>query len=253
MGIANGLLVASVAHARQKPKRNAFRYHVYYLCFPLSQISRLGNALLGVNRGNLFSFFERDHTQSRLSAHAWIQRILQEWKVPEADGEVVLLTMPRLFGYGFNPVSFWFCLDRAGWLRAVLSEVHNTFGDRHSYISFHEDRRPIGPDDLLHTQKIFHVSPFMAVEGEYRFRFAYGEEKLGVWIDYSRGEEALLSTSLVGKRETLNASSLLRCFFRYPLITFKVIGLIHYQAVKLLLKSARYHPRPIPPTAEITR
>lgn len=253
MALENALLVADVAHARQRPARNAFHYHVYYLCFALRDLSLLSRlTLFSLNRFNLFGLSERQYGKDT-SPESWIRRVLVEWKIPEADGEVVLLTMPRLFGYAFNPVSFWFCLDKAGQVRAVLADVSNTFGEHHAYLLFHDDNRPIGSDDWLTSHKIFHVSPFIEVTGQYQFRFAYGEKSVGVWINHHDADGLLLTTSLVGKRTPLTSGSLLRCFFRYPLVTFKVIGLIHYQAVRLFAKGVRYHNKPQPPATEISR
>jgi DUF1365 family protein len=135
----------------------------------------------------------------------------------------------------------------------VLSEVCNTFGERHCYLCFHDDRRAITGDDWLRAEKVFHVSPFMDVTGHYLFRFVYREDKIGVWIDYYDAEGLMLSTAVTGKRSALTAASLLRCFFRYPLVTLKVIGLIHYQAARLLIKGLRYRSKPIPPVTEISR
>ena len=158
-----------------------------------------------------------------------------------------------MLGYVFNPVSFWFCLDMQGSLRAVLSEVCNTFGERHCYLSFHDDRRPIGNDDWLRAEKVFHVSPFMDVVGHYMFRFVYREDKIGAWIDYYDAEGLMLNTSVVGKRRPLTAHNLLTCFFRYPLVTLKVIGLIHYEAVRLCLKGIRHRTKPLPSVTEISQ
>ena len=254
MALSNALLRAQVTHARHSPKPHAFRYGVYYLCFGLSDLPRLANRLLSLDRFNLFSFYERDHgAKDGSSNEAWIRGILREWDIPHADGQIVLQTLPRILGYVFNPVSFWFCLDESGRLRAVLSEVCNTFGERHCYISFHDDRRPIHQDDRLTSQKLFHVSPFMDVRGHYQFRFAYREDATGVWIDYYDNGTLMLATSVTGRREPLTTRRLLYYFFRYPLVTFKVIGLIHFEALRLLLKGMRYRAKPIPPTSEVTR
>jgi uncharacterized protein len=254
MALENALLVADVTHARQRPKRNAFTYGVYYLCFALQDKSRLANGLLSLNSFNLFSFHERDHgARDGALLEPWIRGLLAEWNVPQADGRIVLLTLPRVLGHVFNPVSFWFCLDKQENLRAVLSEVCNTFGERHCYLCFHDDRRPIAGDDWLSAEKVFHVSPFIDVTGHYQFRFVYREDKIGVWIDYYDAEGLMLQTAVTGKRGPLTAASLLRCFFRYPLVTFKVIGLIHYQAARLVMKGMRYRPKPPPPVTEISR
>lgn len=254
MALSNGLFISKVAHARHRPKHNSFWYGVYYLAFPLGEMKRLEEcALLSVNRGNLFSFHEKDHATDGLQVQAWARKILSDWQVPQANGPIVLVTLPRLFGYVFNPVSFYFCLDETGGLRAVISEVHNTFGDKHSYICFHDDRRAITQDDFMKADKQLHVSPFIKVEGHYVFRFSYGEEKLGVWIDHHDGDGVLLTTSIIGKRQPLTTANLLKAFFRYPLVTFKVIALIHYQALRLWTKGVKYIKRPPAPKTEISR
>ena len=253
MALKNALLIAEVAHARQAPKKNAFRYGLYYLTFALKDKHSLRMPFLSLNGFNLFSFNDKDYGNKTEMPEEWIRRALAEWSLAEADGDVVLLTLPRVLGYVFNPVSFWFCLDKTGNLRAVVSEVTNTFHDRHCYISFHDDHRAISRDDWLRAEKIFYVSPFMPVEGHYQFRFAYGEDKIGVWINYYQSETLMLTTSLTGKRMELNSYSLIKCFFRYPLLTLKVIGLIHYQAVKLVFKGIRHFTHPAPPSLEISR
>ncbi|MBY0355547.1 MAG: DUF1365 domain-containing protein [Rickettsiales bacterium] len=255
MAIENGLIVADVVHARHAPRKHRFRHRVYYLCFPLNRMKELAEAApLSVDRANLFSFRQADHAQGRaVPAEGWLRGLMQEWNITAADGDIVLLTMPRLLGYVFNPVSFWFCLDHMGQLRAVYSEVNNTFGEQHGYWSFHDDFRPIERDDILTSRKVFHVSPFLEVAGEYQFRFAYGEQALGVWIDHYQEGVHLLSTSLTGKREALTTNSLWRCFFYYPLVTLKVMILIHYHAFHLIAKSVRYRTKPTPPIHKVTR
>jgi len=252
MALAHSLLIADVSHTRLLPKRHSLRYKVYYLCFPLSRLGELANRVLSVDRFNLFSFFQKDHGFDSTHAEGWARGILAQKKLDRADGEIVLLTLPRVLGYAFNPVSFWFCLDKAGQLRAAISEVNNTFGERHAYICAHDDQRVIDKNDWLETEKHFHVSPFLEVRGHYRFRFAYSEEKIGVWIDYYDGGEKVLLTSVTGRRVTLNDASLMRCFFRYPAITLKVVALIHYHALKLVMKGLKYHNKPDKPLQDIT-
>lgn len=253
MALDNAYMVADVAHARMHPKKNGFHYRVYYLCVALKDVPSLAKLrLFSLNRFNLFGFRDADYGHGT-TPEAWIRELLATWGVTTADGEVVLLTLPRVLGYAFNPVSFWFCLDKAGLLRAVLADVRNTFGERHGYLLFHDDQRPIGRDDWLKSEKIFHVSPFIEVTGHYEFRFIFGEEKIGVWINHHDAHGLLLTTSLVGKRQPLTSTSLFYAFFRYPLVTLKVIVLIHYQAIKLLLKGVRYRVKPPSPLLEISR
>lgn len=252
MGLKHQLLISQVMHARERPKRNVFRYHVYYLVLALSSLNTLPRRLLSLNRLNLLSLYTQDYGRDA-EPEAWMRARLSEWGITTADGEILLMTMPRILGYAFNPVSFWFCLDAQGGLRAVLADVTNTFGERHAYLLHHDDQRVIATDDILEARKMFHVSPFIEIMGHYKFRFALTEKRIGVWIDHYDAQDLLLATSVVGERRTLTSHALLYCFFRYPLVTLKVIGLIHYQALRLFSKGIRYHVKPQPPTVEISR
>ncbi|MFM9889834.1 MAG: DUF1365 domain-containing protein [Rickettsiales bacterium] len=253
MALARGLFTGSTAHARTRPRRHALRYRVYYLCFALSEMQQIKNRFLSLNRFNLFSFYEADHGRDGVGMQEWIAQVKRAHNLSAADGEVVLLTLPRVLGYVFNPVSFWFLLDRDGGLRAMLAEVNNTFGDRHSYLLHHDDQRVIAANDRLPTRKVFHVSPFLDVAGRYEFRVDYSAEKIDLAINHYDEDGLLLATSLTGTRGTLDSHAMLRCFFRFPLMTFMVIGLIHYHALRLVLKGIRYRRRPLPPLEEVTR
>ena len=126
------------------------------------------------------------------------------------------MTLPRMLGYVFNPVSFWFCRDRSGALRAVLCEVNNTFGESHCYLVHHDDRRPIEPDAWLEGRKVFHVSPFLPVEGGYRFRFRLDDGRAHVDVNYHDAEGLMLATSVGGRREALTDASVLPALPRQP-------------------------------------
>jgi hypothetical protein len=169
----------------------------------------------------------------------------------DVTGKVELLAQPRVLGHVFNPVSFWLVHGVEGDLRVVIAEVSNTFGDRHSYLCHHPDLRPITREDTLQATKIFHVSPFQPVEGGYSFRFDIGPEKIGIWIDYSRGNGGLLAT-LTGTRRPLTNRAILRACLRRPFGSRRVLGLIHWQALKLWWKGASYRPRPEPPRDEVS-
>lgn len=253
MALENGLLIADVVHQRVSPQPHRLRYTVYYLCFPLARMADMACRFLGVNRGNVVSFHERDHGFGGLRCQEWIAKVLCEHEVTAANGEVILLTMPRVLGYVFNPVSFWFCLDKAGVPRAVVAEVNNTFGERHAYLCVHEDQRDMTQDDWLEAKKIFHVSPFLQVKGTYRFRFAYSFEKIGVWIDYVDEGKVVLHTAVTGRRQRLDSPSIARCFFRYPLLTMKIIFLIHLHALRMVVKGFRYYRKPAAPDREVSR
>lgn len=226
-------------HKRLFPKVNGFTYGVYYLALPLSQLS-------GLPLPAVATFRQKDHgPRDGSDLKAWIDNILAEHRI-EADGERVLIAMPRVLGYGFNPVSFWLCLDRQQNLRAMLYEVNNTFGETHSYLCAHADGRPIEGDDILIAEKLFHVSPFLPREGEYRFRVRFSpDESFGVWIDYyaADGRKQLL-TAMTGRLSPLTRGNMWRHFFSHPLLTLKVISLIHAQAFKLFIKGIRYVPQP---------
>lgn len=248
------IVKTEVFHARTGARRNAFRYQIFYASLTLGELSRgFKRLLFSVDRFNLFSFQTRDHGDGRTPPRQWIGNVLAQWGIGEADGEVVLLTLPRVLFYVFNPVSFWFCFDKEHALRAVVAEVNNTFGERHCYVCCHDDHRPIQPADWLKTDKVFHVSPFMRVEGHYLYRFAYEAGRIAVWINHYDATGLTLSTAMIGKREKLTSARLLLYFLRFPFVTLKVVALIHYQAAKLFLKGVRYRTKPQPPAMEISR
>ena len=234
-------------HGRLFPKVNTFTYGIYYLAFPLSRMNRLADGWrFGVNRPGLLGFYERDYGPRDGGAlEPWIRKILSDHNIHEADGDIVLIAMPRVFGYVFNPISFWLCLDKEGALRAVLCEVCNTFGENHSYLCVHADRRVIGITDVMETEKLFHVSPFLKREGSYRFRFDWRAGKFGAWVDYydETGKKQLV-TALTGDLVPYSRIGLRHAFWRYPLVTLKTISLIHWQAGRLFLKKMRYVPKP---------
>ena len=243
-----------VAHARTRPRRNAFRYRLCYFAIPVSEwIAGTRAGFLSIDRFNLFSIRSEDYGDGRMAPGKWIAGLLAAQGLSEANGEVVLLTLPRLLGYAFNPVSFWFCFDREKRLRAVLAEVNNTFGERHCYLCFHETHEPITKKARLVLRKIFHVSPFMEVKGSYRFRFDYDVERIGVQIDLLDEEGVILATSMSGHPKDVTVLGLLKTALGYPLQTIKVVLLIHYQAVKLFLKGVRNYRKPEPPEAFVSR
>lgn len=236
------LLTGNVMHKRLLPKVNAFTYGIYYLAFPLSQIYDLP---IAYNKPGALSFYDKDHGNwDGSNLQAWARDILRDYNSP-ADGEIVLICMPRVLGYVFNPVSFWLCHDKDGQLRAVLCEVHNTFGEKHTYVCAHGDHRPIERDDILTAEKLFHVSPMLEREGHYTFRFDSRGNQYSVWIDYYDGDgKKQLVTALSGRYENMTQRSIQGIFWRYPLVTFKAITLIHWQALKLLSKGIKYIRRP---------
>ena len=247
MEIAPRIFTARVMHKRLFPKVNQFTYGVYYLALPLPFSSQWADGWrFGVNRRAVLGFHDKDHGPHDGGAlEPWARGILASYGLSGLTQHITLVTMPRVLGYGFNPVSFYLCQDSDAGLRAVICEVHNTFGETHSYLCAKPAGEVIGTEDWLQAEKLFHVSPFIAREGFYRFRFHVTPEALGVWIDYydAEGRQQLL-TALTGRWTPLTRASLRRAFWRHPLVTLKTIALIHWQAIKLASKGIRYIIKP---------
>ena len=239
-------------HGRRGAVDNAFSYSVDYVL--LDPEAAVGPALFSRNRTNLTALHDRDHggAPGKGRGVSWVREVLAEHGVHEACGRIQLLAQPRVLGHVFNPVSFWLCHGLDGTLRAVIAEVSNTFGDRHSYLCHHLDQRPIRPEDTLEARKIFHVSPFQPIDGGYRFNFDITVEAVSIRIDYRSGNERLIAT-LNGARRRLTNRIILGSALRRPLGSRRVLGLIHWQALKLWWKGARWHVRPEPPHQQVTR
>jgi DUF1365 family protein len=255
------LCFGNVHHTRLRPVRNSFNYGVYFLRLPLRSIGDAAppTKLFSRNRFNLLSFHDKDHGDGKRPLLEWIDDLLKQHGIEDADGEVWLQTFPRVFGYVFNPVSFWFCHRSDGRLRAVLCDVCNTFGERHYYLL--DQGGPIFINTELTAAKVFHVSPFCRVDGKYRFRFmrtgakrdqAFTERTLAR-IDYDDTDGPVLLTSITGDSNQLNDRSILQGLFRFPLMTFAVIARIHWQALKLWIKRVPFFHKPSPPQEELSK
>lgn len=231
------IYTAKVMHKRLFPKVNQFSYGVYYVALPLPA-QQLPSRLL--------RFYHKDHgARDGSDIEVWARDILGEYGLNAHVQNITLVTMPRVMGYVFNPVSFYLCLDDARQLRAVICEVHNTFGEQHVYLCARADHTPISGDEWLEADKIFHVSPFLPRKGHYKFRFALGEGSLGIWIDYYDAQaNKQLVTMLTGQLTPLTAQSLRKVFWQHPLVTLKAIALIHWQALKLIAKGICYIHKP---------
>jgi len=251
----HSIVDATVVHRRLRPRENAFRYRVGYLCLGIDALESAAGRWLKLDRRGLVSFRRVDHgARDGSDLKAWLKETLHDQGMADiCDGEAVLMTMPRMLGYVFNPVSFWFCRDKAGALRAVLCAVNNTFGERHCYLVHHEDRAPIQPDQWLEGRKVFHVSPFLPVEGGYRFRFRLDDERAHVDVNYHDAQGLMLATSVGGRREALDDRGVLRRFLGNPTMTLAVMVRIHWQALHLWRKRARFYRKPAPPPELVTR
>ena len=238
-------------HGRKGDLENAFRYSVDYVMFNATH-KILGPALFSRNAAGVFSVYDTDHggPPNRGRGVAWVKDVLRSHGV-ELEGDIMLLAQPRVLGHVFNPVSFWLCHNATGDICAVISEVTNTFGDRHSYLCHHDDLRPILPTDTLSAQKIFHVSPFQPIDGNYVFRFDIRPDKIGIWIDLQIPGGGVMA-NLIGPRRPLRTVDILRALLRRPFGSRRVLGLIHWQAFKLWRKGAKYRKRPSPPETEVS-
>jgi len=254
--------VGQVRHKRLRPKLHAFEYGSYFLFLPMVQMSALNKQglVLGWNRFAPMSFFDEDHGDGRGPENggslAWVREVFEKEGVLGVDGEIWLHCFPRVLGYTFKPVSFWYGHDAKGKLLAVLVEVNNTFGERHCYLL--KDPK-YGVE--LKADKVFHVSPFCAVKGEYRFRFMLKEmDSKGaghsantvVRIEYLDDEGPLLITSVSGSLEPLSKDNSRKAFFKYPFMTFGVVFRIHWHALRLWFKKAQFHTKPSPPKEMIS-
>jgi DUF1365 family protein len=243
-----------VRHARLKPVRNAFVYGTYFLMLPMRSLHRDGPGALAYNRSAALSFFDTDHGDGRGPAQggalAWLDALLQAEGIDGADGEVWLHCYPRVLGYAFKPVSFWYCHRHDGRLRAIVVEVNNTFGERHCYLL---DNPRFGAE--LRATKVFHVSPFCAIEGSYRFRFMVTPDmhRTVARIDHDDAQGPLLETSVSGTMEVLTAHNVRKALWTYPAMTLAVVARIHWQAVKLFIKKAPFFRKPVPPASFTTR
>jgi uncharacterized protein len=239
-----------VRHRRLRPAEHAFAYPTYFLMLPMRGLARGGVPGLPRNRFGLLSFHDRDHGDGGDDALAWLDGLLRAEGVHDASGEVWLHTYPRVLGYVFKPVSFWHCLRSDGSLAAVVAEVNNTFGERHCYL-LHGSGVAYGRE--LQAAKVFHVSPFCAVQGEYRFRLMRTDERSVARVDHHDAGGALLHTSVSGRLAPLTRTSARAAFFGMPLMTLMVIARIHWQALRLWLKRVPFFRKPVPPAALTSR
>ncbi|MBU3620082.1 DUF1365 domain-containing protein [Polynucleobacter sp. CS-Odin-A6] len=252
----------AVQHRRFRPAQNAFGYGVFTLSIPM-RARKADKALLSKhglrdNQFGLFSFYDQDHGRGSGNSLVWVEQILQESRIPHIDGEIWLQTFPRVLGYVFNPVSFWICTRSDGQVQAVLAEVNNTFGERHGYLLYHDSGEPLKSGESLVSKKVFHVSPFCDVSGNYHFRFLFPQDSsskrnLVCRIELHEDGAPLINTSISGLTQPLEKSALYLAFLRYPLMSLGVIGRIHWQALKLWLKGVPFYSKPQPPETEITR
>ncbi len=248
-----------VMHARLRPFIHRFVYRVFCLRLRIDQPNRLASFnswLFGIERSRPISFWSNDHGACDGSdLYVWIKSKVVQAGMQFEVGATTLQCFPRVLGYVFNPVSFWFIHDREGQLRALLAEVNNTFGQKHQYLLSTRDLSPIGDETELECIKVFHVSPFCEVVGRYRFALHERAGHQRVSIDYHDTPdlpEPLLRTAIVTQATPLTTRLLFTSFISMPMMTIGVMLRIHIQAFKLWRKGARYHSVPQRPEQELT-
>lgn len=241
------LLCGHVMHERLHPVHHRFVYPVFCIRCDLARLRELRGWWLGIDRLRPLSLMMRDYGAcDGTDPLVWIRGKLADSGLDLDGGSIWLQTFPRVFGYAFNPVSFWFCHDRDGALRALLAEVRNTFGERHSYLLKVADNRAIGKNTPLFCAKKLHVSPFCSVEGHYVFRVREREGRSSVFIDYHDAHGLLIRTAISLDKRPLTRALALRALVRQPLLTVGVIVRIHWQALRLWLRNVPFYGRQPP-------
>jgi len=257
--MSSALYAGIVTHERFRPKRHRLRYRVFQALFDLDEIDALAGRLrlFAHNRFGLFAFHDADYgDRSGRPLREQIEGHLRYGGIEPDGGPIRLLTMPRVLGHVFNPISIWFCHRRDESLAAIVYEVTNTFHDRHFYLV------PVDPDVALGkaggavirqtARKRMYVSPFMDMDMAYDFTIQPPCERIGIVIDGSDGGGKLITACFTGKRRPLDDATLLCAFAISPLLTLKVVAGIHWEALKLWVKGMRIRRRPAPPAETLT-
>ena len=226
-------------HKRFKPKKHFFTYKTFSLLIDLKEIEDLEKKIkfFSYNKFNILSFYNIDHgPRDGSSLNKWTKKILSKAKINIVGGKIKLLCFPRFFGYVFNPLSIFYCYDKKSKLKAVLYEVKNTFNEQHTYVF----RSKSSSNIILHKcQKKFYVSPFIAMKTFYNFRLSIPKNNISVLIKQSDVSGLLLIAHQAGKRIKLNSHNLLVQFLKHPLMSFKVIAAIHFEAFRLWIKGIK--------------
>ena len=248
--IMSRLVTGKVMHRRHHPVQNSFVYPLFQLLLNTDDLERLDSWLFGVNRSRPLAFHFSDYGDGT-DPRVWVREQLCLAGVTDCAGPIWLQTFPRLFGYLFNPVSFWYCQRGDGAVGAIIAEVNNTFGERHLYL--------LTPDPIsgrfsdVRADKRMYVSPFYPVSGGYRFHFNTDLNRPRVRIDYYDRGRLQLNTAIWGESRQLSRSALFAALIRQPFLTLGVTFRIHWQALRLWLKGVALHPKPSSTNEETSR
>lgn len=255
--LMNSFVPMTIMHHRLAPKINSFFYKTFFLCLDVSTLENLNSALLSFQKFSPYSLRHKDYGfRDGSPIQSWLKKVIKAYDLK--DHKVYLVTMPRLFGYGFNPVSFWLFFDDSMRVQSVIADVNNTFGENHCYLIRDKNEKSLVSNKHYDADKVFHVSPFMPVKGTYSFRFNVpkgfetDDLSMGFWIDYSIDGKKVLLTSMTGKIKPLTQWTLLKSLIHYPFMVMLVVGRIHYQALRLWVKGMHYYSKPKPPREGIT-
>lgn len=262
MNEAAALYAMRVMHARRVAPLYRFVYKIFSVLFDIDRLDELHARLrwFSHNRFNVFSLHDRDYGGSQPQRlRVWVEDVCATQGIALDGGRIRLLTQPRMFGWAFNPVNFWYCEHSDGSLRAVIAEVHNTFGERHSYLlssaSLNEHAsagQPLPYGVELQKEKCFHVSPLFDLQGRYFFTFTEPGEKIVVRLNETREGAPLIDTAMAGQQRPFTDAEIWRQVSRMPVQAVKVLAGIHWQALKIWSRGARFHNKPNPPSAEVT-
>ena len=262
---ASSLYECTVLHERFAPKRHRFSYRLFYFALDLDELEMSSRrlALFSFNRANLFSFHENDFLPTGEPLHnptgptgapssaanpsSLKSRVRAFCSDHDADfgpgGRVLLITLPRVLGFQFNPVSFYFCFDSAGRPVGAIAEVTNTFREVKLYFVLPAEQRAGSAVFRLRTPKHFYVSPFFGLDLAFDLTLRAPGEKLAVRIDDFAGDSRVLHATLTGQRTALTDARLAWFLLKYPLVTLKIVASIHWQAFRLWLKRVPYFPK----------
>ncbi len=228
-----------VIHKRFKPKEHFFKYKVFSLFLDLSEIKEIERKIsfFSYNKFNLISFFDKDHgDRNGTSLVEWVKNNLKKSGLNIDQVKIKLLCYPRILGYVFNPLSIFFVYNYKSSLIAILYEVKNTFGEQHTYVF---KTNPNEKNVQNNCEKKFHVSPFMDLSSRYYFKILDPQNKLSVVIDQRDKEGKLLYASQDGLKSELSAKNLILSYIKHPLMTFKIISAIHFEALRLWVKGIK--------------